>query len=197
MALALSAPSWEGGRLSCTDPSRGRTLWAAHTCSLSSRKASAINAGLLVAASCLLFLARKWASGGGWSRAGLDGIACSAGHGHSGSAHTSVPESDEEGASRLPTLCRLCPCPEGQAGKAPGQAGIDHPLPAQGTAAQGPWGSGWRGGVAWVGGKGCGSDWWGGRSEWRPHPWEGNSCWRSWTGLPTRPRPGIQLAVSG
>lgn len=140
-------------------------------------------------------LRRKWASGSGWSRAGLDGIACSAGHGHRGSAHTAVPESDDEGASRLPTLCRLCSCPEGQAGKAPGQAGIDHPLPAQGTAAQGPQEGG--GGVAWVGGKGCGSDWWGGRSEWLPHPWEGNSCWRSWTGLPTRPRPGIQLAVSG
>lgn len=195
MALALSAPSWEGGQLACTDFSSRRRPWAAHTCPSSSRKASAINAGLLVAASYLLFFVRKWASGGGCSREGLDGTASPTGHGHCGSAHTLVPESDDEGAGRLPTLCSLCPCRQGQAGKAPGQADVDHPLPAQGTAAQNPQeggrgrGLGWREGV-WL--RLVGRE-----REWRPHPWEGNSCWRSWTGLPARPLPGIQLAVPG
>lgn len=153
LALALS-PSWEGGQLACTDPSRGRRPWAAHTCLLSSRKASAINAGLLVATSYLLFLVWEWASGGGWSRAGLDGTARSTGHGHRGSAHTPVRESDDEGAGHLPTLCRLCPCPEvGPSRKGTWPGWCDHPLPAQGTAAQGPQegrrgcGLGWREGV--------------------------------------------------
>ena len=149
LALALSAPSWEGGQLARTGFSSRRPPGAAHPCPPSSRKASAINAGLLVAASYLLFFVRKWASGGGCSREGLDGRASPAAHGHRGSAHTLVPESDDEGAGRLPTLCRLCPCPQGQAGKAPSQAGVDHPLPAQGTAAQNPQ----------EGGRGCGLGW--------------------------------------